>query len=248
MTYHIVNGDCLAKQLTNTDYSQNLIICRECLVDGDVAADNLTKFWQVRANHIATAYGATNYDDKVIKELNKVSSIPSHAEVCLWFEDDLFCQVNLWFIVTLFSSLTNITLYRVFPPKSNHNHWQGFADCDAKMLSQCHLAKIKFSHQDKTLAINLWHAYQKNDLDTLMTLANSHSNCFRYLKEVCQAQADRFSYQQGIPSKFEQIVTDIFANTADFNTAFKLFSEQHGIYGLGDLQMKIIYDKQSIKK
>ena len=45
-TYHILNGDCLAEQLRQTKINQNFIVCRECFIDGNLYADNITDSMQ----------------------------------------------------------------------------------------------------------------------------------------------------------------------------------------------------------
>ena len=41
------------------------------------------------------------YRDRVVPEFRKIISIPKDETVYLWFEDDLFCQINMWFAVHL---------------------------------------------------------------------------------------------------------------------------------------------------
>ena len=55
-TYHILNGDCLADQLRQTKINQDFIVCRECFIEGNLYADNITNFWSIRAEFIADTY------------------------------------------------------------------------------------------------------------------------------------------------------------------------------------------------
>lgn len=66
ITYHVLNGDCLAEQLRKTAINQNFIVCREALIDGNVKADNLEEFWEIRAKFIVNTYNASieDYFDK----------------------------------------------------------------------------------------------------------------------------------------------------------------------------------------
>ena len=51
--YHVLNGDCLAEQLSRTKINRNFVVCRECLIEGDILASTIGEFWKVRAEFIA---------------------------------------------------------------------------------------------------------------------------------------------------------------------------------------------------
>ena len=104
-TFHILNGDCLAEQLRNTKINQDFIICRECLIDGKVVANSLAAFWAIRAKFITESYNASieEYYENTVNELEKLKTLPDGSEVCLWFENDLFCQINK--LVVIFTKL-----------------------------------------------------------------------------------------------------------------------------------------------
>jgi hypothetical protein len=113
-TYHILNGDCLADKLKKTNLNHNFIIFRECLIAGDVDASNINELWEIRANFIAGSYDTTKemYFEHTVKEFEKLNSLPDCAEVCLWFEDDLFCQVNMWFILSYLARTTDFESFQ----------------------------------------------------------------------------------------------------------------------------------------
>lgn len=62
MIYHVLNGDALAETF---NLEGEKVICRECLIDGDLRAKNLKELWKVRAEFIKNNYGADNYFEKV---------------------------------------------------------------------------------------------------------------------------------------------------------------------------------------
>ena len=243
---HILNGDCLADQLKQTQINQNFIVCRECLIDGDVKAENITEFCKIRARFIADSYNTSQeeYFNRTVKELEKLSIIPDHTEVCLWFENDLFCQVNVWFIISILVKNPTLKGYRIFPIIENvQDIWKGFGNANTEQLEKAHRSKIQFTSDDLNLGKNLWSAFQNGDLDLFMNLSQSKSNCFEYLKEVCQAHIDRFPADKslGRPEKLLQEL--IVTYPSDFNKVFYEFSVREGIYGFGDLQIKTISEK-----
>jgi len=252
--FHILNGDHLASQLHGKDTFQRTIIFREALVVGPVTGNSLPEFWQIRAKFITNAYGMTaeGYAVKTIQEIEQLSHLPDQAEVCLWFEDDLFCQVNLWFILSLLAEKSDPRVFRVFPPEAtSENRWKGFAEATPEDLELSYRAKVPFTRDDLALGKNLWGAYQQGDSGKLCALSKSESPCFRQLEEVCQAQADRLG-ENPTQRRPEKAILALFANgITDFDSVFSKFSEREGIYGFGDLQVKelfdyLVYTKQSL--
>ena len=115
--YHILNGDCLAEQLRQTEIKPNYIICRECLIEGEVNSADLGHFWRLRSKFISETYkiSTEEYVKTSLSEFEKINTMEEGAEVCLWFENDLFCQINMWFIISLLSLQPKLNIYRIFP-------------------------------------------------------------------------------------------------------------------------------------
>ncbi|TKB95559.1 DUF1835 domain-containing protein [Pedobacter cryophilus] len=246
-TYHILNGDCLIDQLAETKINQDFIVCRECLIDGNLKANTLANFWEVRANFIAETYHTTQetYFNKTVKEFEKIKQLPNHADVCLWFENDLFCQTNMWFVIWLIAKQPLLNIFRVFPIiKSHKDIWKGFGIAKKEDLENAYQAKVKFTAEDLALGKNLWKAYQEHDLEALKILSKTPSNCFKYLEEVCAAHIDRFppDHSLGRPDKVvkELLITKL----TSFEEVFIAFNEREGIYGFGDSQLMSIFKRQ----
>ncbi|MFT5917401.1 MAG: hypothetical protein ACJAWV_001727 [Flammeovirgaceae bacterium] len=101
--HHILNGDSLKQQFPKSIRGE-LIVARECLVDGNVKGSNLAELFDSRAQFISQHYDGfsqQDYYENTVPEFTKMQTIASESEICLWFEDDLFCQVNLWFVLHL---------------------------------------------------------------------------------------------------------------------------------------------------
>lgn len=244
--YYVLNGDCLAEQLRKTTINQDFIVCRECLIDGIVKADNLDDFWKIRAKFIVDSYDASmdDYFERTVKEFEKLSNLPENSEVCFWFENDLFCQVNMWFVLSMLPKQADFKVFRVLPILENGDIWKGFGNATPAKLEKAYSSKIQFEQKDIDLGIHLWEAYRKNNFEQLTELSTTRSNCFEYLEEVCQAQIDRFPKNKSL-GKPEQLVKDILkSKSIEFQEVFREFSERAGIYGLSDLQVKSIYERQ----
>lgn len=248
MTYHILNGDSLSKQLNLCNINGKYIICRECLVDGDLTGDTLIDFWKNRSRYIALTYYTTtkNYYNNCVVEFEKILNLPDNSEIYLWFENDLFCQVNMWFVLSLLNlKKSKLKIFRVFPIIEHKRHyWKGFGISNSQMLEKAYHSKIQFTLDDISLGNNLWQAFKISDFIKLKALSKKQSSCFQLLEEVCQAHLDRFPNPDSIGSPDKTIKNIIENVSTEFNEVFNAFSESQGIYGFGDLQVKIIYDRQ----
>jgi len=241
----LLNGDCLAEQLKDAELLVERIVFREALVVGPVGGATWEEFWETRVGFLTQNYGATAQavQEKTVAELEKIRSLADGIELSLWFEDDLFCQVNLWFVLKLLSESHNIKIYRVFPPKaSSANSWKGFGNASAAALAQAYESKVLFTSSDLALGKTLWEAYRLGDGAQLIALSKSVSPCFRQLAEVCQAQLDRIS-EDPSERRPEKVILELLAKgITDFDTLFYQFSEREGIYGFGDLQVRELFD------
>jgi len=235
--FHITNGDYLAEDLKKTSIEGKIIVCREALISGNLKAESLEEFWEIRAKSISEDYNVSkeSYYEKSVSEFEKVLNISEDSEVNLWFEDDLFCQVNLWFCISLLSNINDLKIYRIFPKTTVGNHWKGFEDSDNSDLKKSLKSRVLFNKNDIELALNLWKYYQNNDIDSLKQLSENQSDCFHFLKEVIEA------YININPEDF--IKNQIENGLTDFDSVFKKFQEELGIFGFGDLQVKKIYEK-----
>src|SRR5215210_3615464 len=103
MNIHVLAGDALAENFNKTGIDGEVAVCRECLIEGDVKAENLNDFWEIRADFIVSVYGENKekYFETVADEFRKLNNLTPGAEVNLWFEYELFCQTNMWFCLDL---------------------------------------------------------------------------------------------------------------------------------------------------
>lgn len=223
-TFHILNGDCLAGKFPKNLEGES-IIWREALIDGPVSYNN---FFENRKKFITENYDSeSDYDELVVKEFKSIKNIPEDSDVFFWFEDDLFCQVNFWFLI---SNLNNTKLFRVFPK----NREKGFAECNEKYLLELFHSSKEINAEESKLISNLWIDFQQNNLSK-----KASSEIVRNLEELIIANENRFN---GV---LENQIKDIQKTAESFEEIFKIFNQKYPIYGFGDLQLKRCIDQFS---
>jgi len=237
--YHILNGDSLLQQISETSIPGQMIVCREILVEGPVSESNLSEFWQARIQFLERDFDSPSgkYEQEVLPEFHKIQNLPQGAEVNLWFEDDLFCQTNMWFVLWLLEGRDDLKMHRVFPiPGEAQNRWRGFGGNMPQQLPAALAARKVMTQVDRNLGVQLWSAYQADDHDALRKLGQTASKAFQDLPDVLDALREK-------PERIEDFVQKkINSGATTFGEVFRAFCEECGIYGFGDLQIKRIYD------
>ncbi|MBD0287409.1 MAG: DUF1835 domain-containing protein [Flavisolibacter sp.] len=245
MIYNILNGDSLAYSFPDTKIEGDIIVVREAFIDGDLSGDKLYDFWQSRAKYHQST--EAEYHSDIVEEFEKIINAPDNSEFNLWFEYDLFCQVNMWFVISLINSLSIkkkvYAVYTSYLDRTNKQFWNGFGSANSSELTICFADRILLNDVDLQLGQDLWTAYKSGNLEELIRLAKNQSSAFPYLQEVVIAHVDRFP-KEGTKGRPEKVIEDITKNVStDFHKVLKEFWNRESIYGFGDIQVKQLYDK-----
>lgn len=217
--FHILNGDCLAEKFPK-NLKGEIIIWREALIDGPVSEDD---FFENRKKFITDNYDSeSNYDELVVKEFKKMQNISENSAIFFWFEDDLFCQTNFWFLISKLN-LNNTKIFRVFPKDTE----KGFAESDEKKLLELFHSAKEINDTERELISNLWADFQQNNLSK-----GSSSEIVKNLEELITANENRFN------GTLENQIKDIQKNAETFEGVFQIFNQKYPVYGFGDLQLK----------
>ena len=245
MVYNILNGDSLAYSFPDTKIEGDIIVVREGLIDGNLSGDNLDDFWQSRAKYIGLT--EAEYHNDIVKEFEKIMKAPDNSEFNLWFEYDLFCQVNMWFVISIINSLSIkkkvYVVYTSYLDRTSKQFWNGFGPANSLELTICFADRTPLNNDDLQLGRDLWTAYKSGNLEELIRLAENQSPAFPYLQEVIKAHVARVP-KDGAKGRPEKVIEDIINNiSTDFHTVCKEFWSRESIYGFGDTQLKSLYDK-----
>ena len=245
MVYNILNGDSLAYSFPDSGIGGDTVVVREALIDGDLTGDNLHDFWRARASYIGLI--ETEYQNTVVKEYEKLMNAPDNVEFNLWFEYDLFCQVNMWFVISIISSLpVKKKVYAVYSShlgRASKYFWNGFGPANSDDLIFCLANRTPLNNADLQMGQDLWKAYKNSNFEELNRLALNRTPAFPYLQEVVKAQVDRFP-RDGTKGRPEKVLENIMDSVStDFGEVFKEFWNRESIYGFGDVQLKRLYDK-----
>ena len=237
---HILNGDALRAQFPKA-ISGQIYVCRECLVDGNVEGEDLDQLFKNRASFLSKNYGGTveDYFDYVVSEFRAILAI-ENSTINLWFEDDLFCQVNLWFVSFLLHKSNKGNQVYLIRPREHTAY--GFGGLDESELISIYENRKHLAELDRIA--DLWNMYQRNATDQMLEIAKQLEESLPFVAPAVQAHIDRIPANGNLGRPIETLKAIMEElNTEDFGLIFREFSRREPIYGFGDLQVKRLYEQ-----
>lgn len=235
---HILNGDSLASQFPTSIPGEKIIV-REALIDGPVKADSLEEFWKIRSQFIKENYpdaSDLDYSKHSVSEFEKILHLPADSKIYCWFEEDLFCQVNLWFVLNLLKNHSG-DVFLVLPHPDSPYH---FSKLGERELMETFESKAHFfNEKERRVLENLWVYFQNEAVFEALTIADFFKERFPYLRSAVEAWRDMIPIGK-YPGKPKATLLEIQEElqTTQFEPIFKEFQNRLPIYGFGDLQVR----------
>lgn len=238
--YHILNGDALKERFPTT-ISGQIIVCRECLVEGNIEGENLDQLFRNRAKFLSKNYGGEEqeYHKKVVPEFQNIMEI-KNSDINLWFEDDLFCQVNFWFVTKILSKRNSDNEVYLVRPQTHTRY--GFGGLNESELISVYQDRLTLTELDNISSI--WEAYQINDTQKMLEIAQELENKYSFIIQAVEAHIQRIPQEGKLGRPIDSLISIMDElKTDEFEPIFKEFSKREYIYGFGDLQVKRLYDQ-----
>ncbi len=244
MIFQVLNGDALKARFPSQIEGVQLV-CRECLVDGPAPVLQFPEFYVERAAFIQEAYGdpREGYFAKVVPALEQIRQAPNGSELNLWFEKDLFCQVNLWFLLALLGAKKKALTINLVVPESEIQY--GFAGLTDLQLLETYQNRRLLTEWEMEALEKLWPAYQSQDREALLRIASSLISTLPFIGMAVGAQL-ALEPEDGTPGKAIQTLERLKREIGNqFGPVFQAFSKEEAIYGFGDLQVKRMWEALS---
>ena len=225
--YHILNGDALKEQFPKSIQGK-IIVAREALVDGNVEGESLEEFYETRARFISShyaGYSKEDYFEKTVSEFEKIQATASEVDINLWFEDDLFCQVNFWFVVYLLNKNGQKNSIFLVRPKEHTQY--GFGGLDESELISIYENRLSIGQNELHKIALLWEQYKNNDTEKLVQTAKELSENYAFILPAIEAHLQRFPSEGKLDRPTEsliQIMKDI--KSEEFAPVFREFSKK----------------------
>jgi hypothetical protein len=258
---HILNGDSTAQILAKSSISGDVIVWREMLSEGtlqkEIGSDN---FWRTRYSFFENDVGITRLDyfDRTIKEIIKIEDIANYNEVVLWFEFDLFCQVNLVGLCAYLLKFyrKDIKYFLICTGKEEgKKSLQTLSDYGPESYPGLLEKRVTLSRNNLLFAEKCWYLYVENDKQKLIKFDFNRDTKFKYLQIAIHQHLQRFSGQNGldqIDTKILELINFDLLTKKDIIKSLLIWQKKETVYGFGDVQYIMALDKlqvyYSIKK
>ena len=243
MVLHIHNGDATADIAKKSSIPGEHFAWREALIEGPTPAGVKGAEWRrTRAQHLAAAYGIgpDTSEQELLSQEQKLASFGKYDEIVLWFEHDLFCQVNLLYLLNWFAQqqLGNTKLSLVcidsFPGKEN---FRGLGELNAGELNSLFPGRKPVTRDQLDLAARAWEAYSSPDPRDIQSLIQTGTTALPFLGPALKAHLRRFpSTRNGLGVTENRSLEFINSGPKKFLDLFASFCAAEPIYGFGDSQ------------
>ncbi len=242
---HVFNGDSSLNAFKTQDMEGECIVWREILCEGPTLQHiGCNDFWDMRSAFFESFFEVPpdTYRQKTIQEFNTLkNAIKYFNEVILWFEYDLFCQINM---IGLLSWLwehrpKNVAISLICVGEiPGHHKLMGLGEINPNLYPSLFQERIQLNQKDLLFAHSIWKVYNSNNHKELKTLANATPIAFNYLDDAIYAHFQRFPRVENGINEIEQFFLKTIQEKQPIapRDLIKSALQRHNFYGFGDLQ------------
>jgi hypothetical protein len=235
---HLLNGDATARVFARTGLAGDMLVWRDILVEGPVATPGERAPWL--AEHLGI--DADAYVRGRREEAAALAAAERHDEVVLWFEQDLFCAVNLWFLLDWFAARggSPARLSLVFPNEVDGvDGFRGLGTLDAWRLASLFERRTPVTGAMLALGRDAFRAYASPDPRALETLRALGGAELPFLATAVRCHLGRFpSVASGVDEVEAEALSALEGGPVDFSRLFTTVGVSARVrpHGMGDLQ------------
>ena len=241
---HILNGSSTEETLRRSTITGDLFSFRDALISGPAPKALDDSIWhRTRAEHLSKSYGV-NYDEcekDLYKQSESLSSFKNHDEVVLWFEHDLFCQLNLLYLLDFFGrselGSTRLSLINIgsFPGREN---FRGLGELNVEDLVSLFPQRQRVTEAQLQLAQSAWQSFSSSDPREIEKLLLTDTSDLPFLETALESHLYRFPTTRNGLGRVENKSLELIESGCDrFKDLFLQFATAEKVYGFGDAQL-----------
>jgi len=220
------NGDVMAIAAKRAGIPGEHLAFRETLVVGPIPPEE--KWIEVRARFLSGRYGEEllRASNSVFQQQQALTAAASQDEIVLWFEHDLFCLVNLLYLLQRFERASII-----WSPEP-------LAELEEPALKGLFDLRTPVTPAMRDAARAAWKVYSSSDPRTLNRLIANDQRDFPFLRDGLALHASRFpSTRNGLGSVENRLLSLIAGGATEFGTLFAAFDVNPPRFGFGDSEV-----------
>ncbi|HET8735233.1 MAG TPA: DUF1835 domain-containing protein [Pricia sp.] len=240
---HITNGDHFTEKLKTLKLKGDIITWREMLCEGQTLTSvGSESFWKTRFEFLNKNYKVSKswFIEKTLKEYRSLCNHKQQDEIVLWFDYDLFCQINMIAVLSWLKThrkYAHVSL--VCSGKEDETkRMYNLHDLNDDQLRGLYKNKIELSQDDIEYADYVWQLYCSDNPIRLENLSDYSEFQFDYLSGAIQAHLQRFpSIKNGLNAMENNILQlAVDKKPADRQSLLSHILLNQGALGFGDSQ------------
>ncbi len=241
---HILNGKSLEETMRQSSVKGNLFSFRDALISGPVTNSREKESWcTTRARHLSETYEVEfeECERSLIEQEKALQSYANHDEVVMWFEHDVFCQLNLLYLLDWFANVdlknTELCLVNIgaFP---GHKDFRGLGELNSDELASLFPQRQKLLREHLSLGSRAWQAFQSADPTSIEELLESDTSELPFLATALTSHLRRFpAITNGLGEIEHSALELVDRGCHNFEKLFPKFASSKAVYGLGDSQL-----------
>ncbi len=244
---HITNGDSFTERLKTLSVKGDIITWREMLCEGKTLSSvGSESFWKTRFEFLNKNYRVSKswFVEKTLKEYRNLCNHKQQDQIVLWFEYDLFCQINMLAVLSWLKTFRrHAEISLVCSGKEDDSGvLYGLNDLSDERLLALYENRTILSQDDIEYADYVWQLYCSDNPMRLENLMDYDNFQFTYLSDAIKAHLTRFpSIKNGLNAVENNILEVAVEEKPKSKRDFlgKVLKDQ-GNYGFGDSQYERI--------
>ena len=242
-TLHITNGDCFTDKLKTLRLDGDIITWREMLCEGKTLTNvGSESFWKTRFEFLNRTYNVSKskFIELALKEYRSLCSHKKQDKIVLWFEHNLFCQINMIAVISwlkMHRKYADISLICSGKEDASDKLY-GLNELDDEQLRNLYENRTALSRDDIEYADYVWQLYCSNNPLWLENLTDFGNYQFQYLGDSIKNHLKRFP---SIGNGLNEIENNMLQIVIKQRPATKIellgaVLKTQNIYGFGDTQ------------
>ncbi|MGB5479905.1 MAG: DUF1835 domain-containing protein [Eudoraea sp.] len=240
---HITNGDSFTQKLKTLKLKGDIITWREMLCEGKTETNvGSESFWKTRFDFLHKNYKVSKswFVEKTLKEYRSLCNHKQQDQIILWFEYDLFCQINMLAVLSWLKKHRRYAeIYLVCSGDEDEtNRLYRLNDLSDEQLFNSYENKVKLSQNDIEYADYVWQLYCSDNPIRLENLIDFDNYQFDYLSDAIKVHLRRFPTIKNGLNELENRVLEFSLHQKPKSKKELLgkLIENQGFYGFGDTQ------------
>lgn len=240
---HILNGDATRQQFDKTEIEGTVAVWREMLSDGPgPSAFEAAAFWENRLPFLREVFqiSPSRYHRDFMSQLSTITAFRQYDEVVLWFEFDLFCQLNLMALIAFLEEQQDyaglVSLVCV-GEQTGSRKLLGLGEIEPASYPELFNNRRELSKRELAYAGRVWRAYCADHPTELQQCLSSVPEGFPYLTPALRSHFRRFpSPFNGLNAIEEQLLHQVSTGGKTKKQVVGAMLRWQVWYGFGDLQ------------